>query len=249
VLPLLMVSALVFLALGGTAFAAGSLARNSVGSVQIKANAVKASELGSAAVSSAKIRNGAVTGADVADGNLTGVDLADGSVTGDDLADASIGGRKIAGNSIGLQAVESSTQRYFTDVPTTQVLPTRGSDVVLNLNPQPLLQWVSSPAHAGLNLVQAQVSVRVAKTISVTCEIVVDGVVATRVHETITHSDALLADFSTVPLMTTASLQADSTVAARCTAGQANFASALLTSSTENYSVNPTTMVVTRVAR
>jgi hypothetical protein len=259
VLPLLMVSALVFLALGGTAFAAGSLARNSVGSAQIKAKAVRASELHADAVSSGTIRNGAVTGSDVAtgtiggrevaDGSLTGADLADGSVVGDDLADASIGGRKLAGNSIGMQAIEPLTQKSLVDVPTTQVLPTRGSDVVLNLNPQPLLQLSSSPAHAGLNVVQAQVSVRVTKTISVTCEIVVDGVVATRVHETITHTDDLLADFTTVPLMTTASLKADSTVATRCTAGQNSFATALTTSTPQNYSLNATSMIVTRVAR
>ena len=266
---MLLTSALVFLALGGTAVAAGSLARNSVGSAQIKAGAVQSSELHADAVSSGKIKNGTVTGADVAagtlggrevadgsltgadllDGSVTGADLADGSVIGDDLADASVGGRKLAGNSIGIQAIEPLTQKSLIDVPTTQVLPTRPSDVTLNLNPQNVLQWVSPEAHAGLNVVQAQVSVRVSKTISVTCEIVVDGTVATRVHETITHTGDLLADYTTVPLMTTASLKADSTVATRCTAGQNSFATALLTSTVENYSLNATSMIVTRMTR
>jgi hypothetical protein len=249
---------LVFLALGGTAFAAGSLARNSVGTVQIKNNAVKTPKIQSGAVTSAKIKNGTITRADVgagsltgrelADGTVTGADLADGSVTGADLADASIGGQKIAGNSIGLQALEASTQKYLTDVPTTQVLPTRTSDLGLTLNPQSLLQWTVPQGQAGLNILQAQVSIRTAKAISVTCDIVVDGVVATRVHQTIARTD-LLADFATVPLMTTASVKADSVVATRCVAGQAFTATALLTSSADNQSTNPTTMIATRVAR
>jgi hypothetical protein len=258
VLPLLMVSALVFLALGGTAFAAGSLARNSVGSAQIKAKAVNASELHADAVSSGTIRNGAVTGSDVAtgtlggrelaDGSLTGADLADGSVVGDDLADASIGGRKLAGNSIGMQAIEPLTQRSLVDVPMTQVLPTRTSDLGLTLNPQSLLQYTVTAEQAGTNILQSQVSVKTSKTISVTCEIAVDGVVATRVHQTISRTD-LLADYTTVPLMTTASVKADAVVATRCDAGQAFTATALLTSSADSYSVKPTTMIVTRVAR
>ena len=276
---LIVFSVLVFVALGSSAFAAGSLARNSVGSVQIKSGAVQGSELHADAVTSGKIKNGTIagsdvatgtlggrevadgsltgadltdgslTGADLTDGSVTGGDLADGSVIGDDLADASVGGRKLAGNSIGIQAIEPLTQKSLIDVPTTQVLPTRPSDVTLNLNPQNVLQWVSPEAHAGLNVVQAQVSVRVSKTISVTCEIVVDGTVATRVHETITHTGDLLADYTTVPLMTTASLKADSTVATRCTAGQNSFATALLTSTVENYSLNATSMIVTRMTR
>lgn len=53
----------LFLAVGGaTAFAAGKLAKNSVGAKQLKANAV----------TTAKIKNGAVTGAKIKNGTITG---------------------------------------------------------------------------------------------------------------------------------------------------------------------------------
>ena len=70
-----MSSLAVFLVLGGaTAFAAG-LAKNSVGSKQIKKNAVTAAKIKKNAVSGAKIKNGAVDGAKVKDGSLTGADI------------------------------------------------------------------------------------------------------------------------------------------------------------------------------
>ncbi|HEU4462320.1 MAG TPA: hypothetical protein VFR75_07000 [Solirubrobacterales bacterium] len=60
-----MSSIAVFLVLGGaTAFAAG-LAKNSVGSKQLKKNAVTSAKIKKNAVTTAKIKNGAVTGAKV----------------------------------------------------------------------------------------------------------------------------------------------------------------------------------------
>lgn len=59
----------VMIALGGTSYAAG-LAKNSVGSTQIKAKAVKTSDLGDSAVTSAKVKNGALTAQDFAIGQL-----------------------------------------------------------------------------------------------------------------------------------------------------------------------------------
>ena len=53
----------VSIALGGTSYAA-SLAKNSVGSTQIKASAVKNSDLGSSAVTSGKVRNGSLLAKD-----------------------------------------------------------------------------------------------------------------------------------------------------------------------------------------
>lgn len=264
---MLVVSGLTFLALGGTAFAAGSLARNSVGSAQIKSNAVKTAELNPSAVTSAKIKNGAVTGADVAtgtlggreiadgsltgadltDGSLTGTDLADGSVIGDDLADASVGGRKLADNSIGIQSIEPLTQRTLIDVPTTQVLPTLTEDVGLTLNPKNVLLWPATKDHEGIDILQAQVTVRTKKAMSVSCEIAVDGIVATRVHQTVA-TTGLNADYTTVPLMTTATLKAGSSVAVRCDANQPNFASAILVDSSSE-GIKPTTLIATRVAR
>ena len=70
-----MSSIAVFLVLGGTAFAATQLGKNSVGSKQIKKNAVTSAKIKKNAVSGAKIKNGAVDGAKVKDGSLTGSDI------------------------------------------------------------------------------------------------------------------------------------------------------------------------------
>jgi hypothetical protein len=55
----------LFVALGGAAYAAGKLSKNSVGTKQIKNQAVTA----------AKIKKGAITGAQVANGSLTGTQI------------------------------------------------------------------------------------------------------------------------------------------------------------------------------
>lgn len=244
-----MTATLVFLALGSTAFAAGSLARNSVGSAQIKNGGVASADIRSNAVNSGKIKNGTVAGADVADSGLTGRDVADGSVTGDDLADASIGGRKIAGNSVGLQAIEKSTQDFLTDVPFTQVLPTAASDIGLTVNAQPVMQWVTTPNQVGLNSIQSQVNVRATvNSVSVTCELVVDGTVVTRVRETIAKTESVN-DYATVPLTTTARLTEGAKVATQCNAGQAFRASAVTSGTDTEQSLRPTTMLITRLAR
>ncbi len=65
----IMSSVAVSIALGGTSYAA-SLARNSVGSTQIKAKAVKNSDLGDSAVTSKKVKNGSLLAADFAIGQL-----------------------------------------------------------------------------------------------------------------------------------------------------------------------------------
>jgi hypothetical protein len=71
-----MSSIAVFLVLGGaTAFAAGQLGKNSVGSKQLKKNAVTTAKIKKNAVTSAKIKKNAVTGAKVKDGSLTGADI------------------------------------------------------------------------------------------------------------------------------------------------------------------------------
>ena len=59
----------VMIALGGTSYAA-TLARNSVGSVQIKSKAVKNSDLGDSAVTSGKVKNGSLRAQDFALGQI-----------------------------------------------------------------------------------------------------------------------------------------------------------------------------------
>jgi hypothetical protein len=65
----------LFVALGGSAYAATQLKKNSVGTKQIKSNAVTAAKLKKNAVTGAKIATGAVTGAKVANGSLTGAKI------------------------------------------------------------------------------------------------------------------------------------------------------------------------------
>jgi hypothetical protein len=56
--------AALFVALGGTSYAATSLPKNSVGSKQIQTGAVHASDIASNAVTSAKVKNGVLRAAD-----------------------------------------------------------------------------------------------------------------------------------------------------------------------------------------
>jgi hypothetical protein len=65
-----MSSIAVFLVLGGTAFAATQLGKNSVGTKQLKKNAVTAAKIKKNAVTTAKIKKDAVTGAKVNEGTL-----------------------------------------------------------------------------------------------------------------------------------------------------------------------------------
>jgi hypothetical protein len=81
-----MTTILAFVVLaGGTAFAAGQLAKNSVGKKQLKANAVTTAKIKKNAVTKAKIKNGAVDAAKLADGSVNGAKVADGSLTEGDI--------------------------------------------------------------------------------------------------------------------------------------------------------------------
>ncbi len=60
----------VFLALGGTGYAATQLPSNSVGTRQLRSSAVTRQKLAKSAVDSTKVRNGSLTGADIALGTL-----------------------------------------------------------------------------------------------------------------------------------------------------------------------------------
>lgn len=70
----------LFVALGGTSYAAVSLPRNSVGSAQLKRNAVASTDIRAGAVTSSKIRTNAVTGAKVAANTLKGADIDESSL-------------------------------------------------------------------------------------------------------------------------------------------------------------------------
>jgi hypothetical protein len=71
----------LMVALGGTSYAAG-LAKNSVGSTQIKSKAVKNADLGDSAVTSKKVKNGSLLAADFALGQLPAGAKGDRGLTG-----------------------------------------------------------------------------------------------------------------------------------------------------------------------
>lgn len=76
-----MSSIAVFLVLGGATAIAAGLAKNSVGSKQIKKNAVTTAKVKNNAITTAKIKNGAVTGAKVNAGSLGTVPKAESANT------------------------------------------------------------------------------------------------------------------------------------------------------------------------
>ena len=101
----------LFVALGGGAYAALKLPKNSVKSATIKNGQVKAADLAKKSVTSAKIKDGqvktadlannSVSGAKITDGQVGGADIADGQVGTADLADGAVNGAKIADGQVG----------------------------------------------------------------------------------------------------------------------------------------------------
>lgn len=78
----------LFIALGGTSYAAATLPKNSVGSNQIQPRAVSSSDIKSGAVTSSKIKSNAVISTKIQDGAVQGVDIKDGSVSAAKLGKA-----------------------------------------------------------------------------------------------------------------------------------------------------------------
>jgi hypothetical protein len=70
----------LFIALGGTTYAATALPANSVGTKQLKKNAVTAPKIKKSAVTNAKIAANAVTGAKVKNDSITGADVLESSL-------------------------------------------------------------------------------------------------------------------------------------------------------------------------
>ena len=90
----------LFVALGGTSYAAASSAANSVGTKQIKKNAVTSAKIKSAAVTAAKVKDGTLTGAKIKDATLTGAKVQDGTLTGAKLGDAAVTEAKLADGAV-----------------------------------------------------------------------------------------------------------------------------------------------------
>ena len=75
----------LFLVLGGGAYAAIKLPKNSVGSKQLKKNAVTTSKIKNAAVTGEKLAAGSVGGAQLQANSVSGGDVQAGSLTGSDI--------------------------------------------------------------------------------------------------------------------------------------------------------------------
>ena len=69
--PMVVALIALFVAMGGTSYAAVTLGKNSVGSKQLKKNAVTTSKIKNGAVTTSKIKNGAVTAAKINPAGLT----------------------------------------------------------------------------------------------------------------------------------------------------------------------------------
>jgi hypothetical protein len=86
-----MATVAVFLALGGAAYAATKLPKNSVGTKQIKNNAVTEAKIRNGAIASSKLANGSVGGAQLKPNSITGANVQNGSLTGTQINASTLG--------------------------------------------------------------------------------------------------------------------------------------------------------------
>jgi len=109
-----MSSIAVFLVLGGATALAAGLAKNSVGSKQLKKNAVTSAKIKNNAVTTPKIKNGAVTGAKINLGSLGTVPNATHADSATTAASATNAGHATtAGNADNANTVGGLTVRKF----------------------------------------------------------------------------------------------------------------------------------------
>jgi hypothetical protein len=81
----------LFIALGGTTYAATALPKNSVGTKQLKKNAVTALKIKNGNVTGPKLKKSAVTNTKIAANAVTGAKVKDDSLTGADVLESSLG--------------------------------------------------------------------------------------------------------------------------------------------------------------
>jgi hypothetical protein len=128
----------LFVALGGTAVAAGALdgpaqGKNSVGSLDIIDGQVQSPDIQDSSVGGSKVKNGAIASADILDGSITGDDIANGSVTQFDLH-----------NGAGVCAVKS-----YGGLPVSNCTHYLGQDLE-NAHPSPGIYCIDRPTSAPL---------------------------------------------------------------------------------------------------
>lgn len=100
----------LFIALGGTTYAAVTLPKNSVGAKQIKKNGVSASEIKRNAVGASEIRPNAVASGDIADNGVAGADLSDNSVGAGEVADGSLGATDLQAGLLNFPSITAQTE-------------------------------------------------------------------------------------------------------------------------------------------
>jgi hypothetical protein len=104
----------LFVALGGTSYAAATLPFNSVGKGQIKANAVGKSEAAPNSVGSSELRNSGVAAADIKTGAVGPSEVRPNAIDSDELADKGIKSADIADDAKAeLTAANGVTFRAF----------------------------------------------------------------------------------------------------------------------------------------
>jgi len=102
-----MATVAVFIAIGGTSYAAITLPVNSVGAKQLRSGSVGKAEVRARAITSSKIRNGSITSADIASttrGALRGEPGPPGPAGVALRASINSGGTQVAGNATGTLA-------------------------------------------------------------------------------------------------------------------------------------------------
>jgi hypothetical protein len=137
--PALVISIVaLFVALGGTGYAAMALPKNSVGAKQIKRNAVTSKKVKNRSVRAADLAAGVIppgfsgrpaggdlTGAypdpTIANGRVTAEKIADGAVRGADLGAGSVDGSKVADGTLKAADVAVFSGTYTVDFPTIVV--------------------------------------------------------------------------------------------------------------------------------
>ena len=97
----------LFVALGGTAYAAVKLKPNQVKAVNIAKQAVTNAKIKTQAVTSGKIKNGGVVNADLGAGAVTGSKIAKETVTGAALAKKAVTEAKLAPESVGTGKIDN----------------------------------------------------------------------------------------------------------------------------------------------
>jgi hypothetical protein len=101
---------------------APKLAKNTVGSPQIKDKSIQAVDIDKSAVTSSKIRPGQVKRSDLADGVVDFTKIADGTVGRSELSANSVDGSKIVDGSVALGDLSSPVQvRAWTAYPSSNV--------------------------------------------------------------------------------------------------------------------------------